>query len=380
MKTKIISVVTSFIISQNALAEGIQFKNACVQGQSITIGAVGDFLIHDPLQKKAEKQGTFRKIWKDFDQYTQSADIMYGNLEVPTARGLDKNLVQREDPGLVFDRLVHTSYPAFNVHPTLLKDIKESGFDIVSTANNHALDRGTTGVAKTIAELEQAGLPFTGTRRKDQNTDWYSIVDSQGIRTAWLACSFIMNRKDTDDVVLECEKDAKLIAKTIADLKSQVDAIIVTPHWGNEDQQQVAAYQKQYGRYFLDAGATMILGSHPHVLQPMEKYLTKDGRETFIIYSLANFVSFQGDLVKRASVMLFVGLTKASDGNTYINGVKFIPTYMLNNTGSFMDVALKSVEFGLSKGHDMDQYIYSVLPRENSVKYGEEINTNSECN
>lgn len=367
--------------AQTVLAGGaVQFKEACTPGSSITIGAVGDFLIHDPLQKKAYRQGSFRNIWKDFENYTQDADIMYGNLEVPTARGLDKNLVQQADPGLVFDNKVHTSFPAFNVHPTLLKDIIASGFDIVSTANNHALDRGTSGVGKTIDELEQAGLPFVGTRRLNENREPYTLVDAKGFRTAWVACSFIMNQKDPNDVVYECEKDSRKILKTISDLKSQVDAVIVTPHWGNEDQQQVAEYQKRYAKAFLDAGALMVLGAHPHVLQPMEKYLTHDGRETFVIYSMANFVSFQPRILQKSSIVLFVGLTKTSDGRTIINGVKYVPTYMVSNTGNLMQVALKPVSTAAQYGHNAEQVIYSVLPQENSLPYGENIITNPECN
>lgn len=91
--------------------------------------------------------------------------------------------------------------------------------------------------------------------------------------------------------------------------------------------------QKQFAKEMLDAGALAIIGSHPHVLQPMQKYMTQDGRSTFIAYSLGNFVSYQGTPKNRSTVILYLGLTRLSDHKTIINGIRFIPAYMQNRSG-----------------------------------------------
>ena len=366
------------LISQISLAQtALQFKEACTPGRQITIGAVGDFLIHDPLQKKAQKNKTFKNQWREVQNYLTGADIMYGNLEVPTARGVDLEQNVHPDPGLVFDKKIYTSFPKFNVHPTLLQDIKDSGFDIISTANNHALDRGAIGIDYTIRELEQVGLTFTGTHAPNSRRALSEIVDSNGIRTAWISCTLVENIRDRNNLVNLCKRDQAAIIQEIQRLKDQVDAVIVTPHWGAEDTPRILPEQKEFARRFLDAGALAILGAHPHVIQPMEKYLTRDGRETFIIYSLANFISYQPRIPNKTSIVLFLGLTKTDDGRTIINGVRYLPTFMRSNTGNLHHTEIKAIT--PTWGQEGLEYLNQVLPIENAIEYGQEVITNSEC-
>lgn len=360
----------------------IKFSDTCSGVSHITIGAVGDFLMHDPLQKKAARQKNFANQWRRFHRYTNSADIMYGNLETPTAPGITRDQREVADPGLVWDNEVYTSYQWFNVHPKLIDDMKATGFDVVSTANNHALDRGAIGVTKTVDELERAGLPFTGTRRSGEKRQWHTVIEKNGFKTAWLACTFILNsdflkKGDREGQVLNCNN--KQILGLIKSLASENDAVIVTPHWGHENHDAPAAYQIKAAKMFLNAGAALVLGAHPHTLQPMEKHVTPDGRETFVIYSLANFISFQPAMKNKATVMLFVGLSKDQSGQTFINGVRFIPAFMLNRTGNLMDVEVLPIEDGKPHGQEGLDHILKILPKENLMKYGEAIVTNPEC-
>lgn len=366
----------------NASNLPVVFSNTCSGVSHVTIGAVGDFLMHDPLQKKAARQKTFAHQWKRFHRYTNGVDIMYGNLETPTAPGITRDQREIADPGLVWDNEVYTSYQWFNVHPKLVEDIKATGFDVVSTANNHALDRGAIGVDRTIDELERVGLPFTGTRRSGEKRDWHTVIEKNGFKTAWLACTFILNsdylkKGDREGQVLNCNNRA--ILGLIKNLAANNDAVIITPHWGHENHDAPAAYQVRAAKMFLDAGASMILGAHPHSLQPMEKYTTPDGRETFVIYSLANFISFQPAMKNKATVMLFVGLSKDKRGQTFINGVRFIPAFMRNRTGNLMDVELLPIEDGKPHGQEGIGHILSILPRENMMRFGEDPITNPEC-
>lgn len=381
MKLKLVAILSFVSLQVFARPQPVYFDNACEEGTQITLGAVGDFLIHDPLQKKAQRLQTFQPIWRKWLNYTQGVDQMYGNLEVTTARGhgIDGKIVP--DPGIVYDRYVHTSYPKFNAHPQLLTDIKNSGFDVVSTANNHALDRGVEGVGATINELDAIGLPFTGTRRTGEQREAAVIIESKGIRVAWLACTLVLNSRDNNKQVLHCSRDWAQIEGIIKALRLQTDAIIMTPHWGDEGSNTPKNDQVRYGRRMIEAGATAVLGAHPHALQPMERFVAKDGREGFIIYSMANFVSFQPEMEQKSTVMTFIGLTKKSNGVTVVNGVRYIPALMRNRTGNLMDVELlpmsqsqKDPLYEQAKAH-----IESLFPAENEMSFGDRVVTNPQC-
>ena len=315
------------------IAKGpVKFDRACDPGEKLVIAAVGDVLLHGPLQRQAvASRDRFRSLWRDVEDLLEAADITYANLEGPTAQGVTSSGASTRDPGFRFDEVVYTSYPQFNYHPYLLEDLVASGVDVVSTANNHSLDRRSLGVDRTIDALESAGLTFTGTRRRGEERPWYAITSTKGFNVAWIACTYATNGiPDSKHQVLHCYDDAAELERMVSELAQRqgIDAVIVTPHWGEEYQANPGWDQVRLGRRLLDAGATAILGSHPHVTQPFEKYVTRDGRETFIIYSLGNFVSGQTSLPRKSTLLLYLGLTKGRDGRTFINGVRYVPLYM----------------------------------------------------
>lgn len=324
---------TSDAYSTPAAAGPIKFTNACQAGTQVTIAAIGDVLLHSPLQQQAYAKG-FDSLWKNVEPLLSRADLTYGNLEGPCAEGTTTGGTTT-DPGLRFDGKVYSSYPQFNYNPALIPALQNAGFDVVSTANNHALDRRGIGADRTIANLKKNGLPFTGTRSTaDMSADWYTITESKGVRVAWVACTFSTNGiPDPKNQVLSCYEDKSTLLSTITSLskRSDVDAIMVTPHWGVEYQHSPQQQEKNLAHAMIDAGATAVLGNHPHVVQPMEKYTTREGREGFVIYSLGNFVSGQSGLDKQSSLILYVGLTKAADGKTTINGVRHIPLRMASS-------------------------------------------------
>ncbi|MCX5743558.1 MAG: CapA family protein [Proteobacteria bacterium] len=317
----------------------VSFAAACMPGARTTIGAVGDVLLHGALQQQAIERttrGRFASLWSPVSDLLAAADTTYANLEGPTAHGVTSSGHAATDPGFVFDDLVYTSYPQFNYHGFLEDDLKASGIDVVSTANNHAMDRRQLGADRTIERLREVGLAFTGTRHRDEPTaPWHTVTTSNGFKLAWLACSFSTNGiPDTAGQVLGCWDDEATIVAEIGKLRATpgIDAVIVTPHWGEEYTANPSKAQRDLAKHFLDAGATLILGSHPHVLEPWEKYKTVDGRETFVIYSLGNFVSGQAQLARRSTIMLYVGLTRTASG-VAINGVSYVPLVMNTRDG-----------------------------------------------
>ncbi|MBX3189611.1 MAG: CapA family protein [Labilithrix sp.] len=320
-------------LSVPAATGPLQFRDACRAGTKITIAAVGDVLLHAGLQRQAyAAENGHHTLWRDVEPMLAKADLTYGNLEGPCAEGVTTS-GQARDPGKVFDGSVYSSYPQFNYHPSLIGDLKSSGFDVVSTANNHALDRRALGADRTITNLKAAGMPFTGTRPSDdQSAPWYTITESRGVKVAWVACTFSTNGiPDPKKQVLMCYENRETVLSTIRGLAArtgEVDAVIVTPHWGAEYTHTPSAQEKRLAKDMLDAGALAVFGGHPHVVQPWEKHVTPDGREAFVIYSLGNFVSGQNGLAKRSSLILYVGLTKGSDGKVSINGVRHVPIQM----------------------------------------------------
>lgn len=322
----------------SARAEAITFSRACDRGDSITLSAVGDVLLHGPLQKQAfASKDNHGSLWRGITDLIQAADIAYANFEGPAALNVSRGMRVTKDVGMRFDGSVYSGYPLFNYHPILAWDLKSAGFDIVSTANNHAMDRGALGADKTLETLASANLPSVGTRTQAQaaagsNYRWNVQTRVKSFNIAWIACSFSTNgMPDKQHQVLGCFKDADLIEAEIRALANDdtVDAVIVTPHWGEvEYTQRVEPSQRALGRRFLEAGALAIFGNHPHVTKPWEKYVTRDGRETFVAYSIGNFVSGQASLAKKATAIVYLGLTKVLGEKAWINGVSYVPLYM----------------------------------------------------
>lgn len=312
---------------------GLWFRDACKTGEHLTIAAVGDVLLHEALARQAYASG-HATLWSEVAPLITRAGIAYANFEGASAFGIDNDWNLAPDPGPVFDGVVYTEYPRFNYHGSIVPALLAAGFDVVSTANNHALDRGPLGIDRTLNALELGGLPATGTHRRIGAYTWYTIVASGGFRVAWLACAFSTNDPDELHQVLSCDTDADEVEAQVRALaaRSDVDAVIVTPHGGDEYSHEPAARQVRLAARVLDAGALAVIGNHPHVVQPWLKRVTPDGRETFVIYSIGNFVSGQEELDRRASLILYLMLVRAS-GKTTIAGVRYVPT-MMHNAGA----------------------------------------------
>ncbi len=378
VKRHYIAVLLLIFCPHASFAENstLRFSQACDKGQQVVIAAMGDLLFHRPLQMKASTMG-YDSLWKEALPFIDHADITYANLEGPIASGIDPSGNSVSDPNR-FDYAVYSDFPTFNYHPRLAQDLKKSGFTIVSTANNHALDRRAIGVDKTIDILDSKNVLHVGSRKSGSQAPFYTTIERNGMKIAWIACTEHTNGfDDKEHQIRYCYKseDKKWILDTIAKLKGSVDAIIIAPHWGSEYQEQANSTQRAFAHAVLEAGASAVIGSHPHVLQEVEKYTTKDNRQTLISYSLGNFVSFQGSTRTRSTMILLVGLTKTTKG-TIINGVRFVPMVMLNRNGT-QQIHLSKLnkdEVHLSAFG----YISRAIPKGNAL-FNLPIVTNPEC-
>jgi poly-gamma-glutamate synthesis protein (capsule biosynthesis protein) len=205
--------------------------------------------------------------------FLQDADYTIANLESPiTKRGVEqkKEYVYRSPP---------EALPAF----------KEAGFDLVNLANNHIMDYGVDGLLDTFDYLDQAGIKRVGAGRNAKEAFQPVIVEKKGIKIAFVAFSKVVPNADW-----KAGKDRPGVADTYAlempiasiqQAKSMADIVIVIAHWGIERNDMPEAYQKEYARKYIDAGADLIIGGHPHVLQGFESYKGK-----WIAYSVGNFL------------------------------------------------------------------------------------------
>lgn len=324
----------------------IAFEKPCADGTRVRVAAVGDVLLHDMFQKWAagQKEGFYSAL-DPVSDIIRSADIAFANLEGPAAEGIASSGKAVRPPATRYDKSVYRGYPMFNYHPSIVTDLKRAGFDVLLTANNHALDRHQLGADKTIEAIKAAGLAYTGTRhRENMSAPWYVVtpvtVGNATYNIGWLGCAYGTNGvPDRANQVLKCYDQRDEVLENIRTLAKRADvhAIFFTPHWGNEYQPKPDEKQTALAKDVLEAGATAVIGTHPHVIQPVEKYVTKDGRETFIAYSLGNFVSNQIGLPRLSSAILLLALGPDGKGKLQMASIGWIPLRMQVRNGFRVD-------------------------------------------
>lgn len=286
--------------------------NACADNGRFRVAIVGDVLLHSPLQRQGYAQG-FHTLWGAAVPFLRSADFAIANLEGPVAPGIRQSGGQGADPGAVFDGSVYTSYPMFNYHPSLLPALKTAGIDLVTTANNHALDRFAQGADATIVELRRAGLPFVGTVPRQGDRNFAYETSTRIGRIVWIACTFSTNGiPDREGQVLHCYQQREALLRLVAGhaARRDVAGVIVLPHWGNEYQTRAAGAERSLSRDLIAAGATAIIGTHPHVVQDWD-IVGASGINVPIIYSTGNFVSGQVGQDRQTGMLAWVELCRA---------------------------------------------------------------------
>lgn len=257
--------------------------------QKITMAAVGDIIFHGDLHKQAYRQSSrsnpdFSFLWRLLEEHIESVDLMYGNLEGPS----------RSDRPYSDDE-AGTSM-SFNFHPNAISNLVESGFDIFSTANNHSLDQGNAGIDSTLELLDSLDVKHFGmvhSRSGESVSNSYTTVNKNGINLAFVGCAESLNGNiDRNQQVLRCYINNNPNPELLTLIerlhsRSDINGIIFSPHWGDEYVSENSK-QRSLARVAIDAGATVVLGHHPHVLQSQELYKGKN-----IFYSLGNFISNQ---------------------------------------------------------------------------------------
>ena len=273
----------------------------------ITLVACGDIGLYGELEQKFITEGTYAILNNTLDIFKE-ADLIFGNLEGPISElGTPVNPVP---------------FPNLRMHPDCSKFLKEAGFNIINISNNHMLDYGKEALLDTIERLNEANIPFIGAGKNSEEAWTPNIIRVKNIKIGFFGiheAGAAASHKEPG--ASKFEKDLAL--SSIKKLKQSADIIVVSMHFGFDYFSIPSPYHIRLCRMLIDEGADLILGHHPHVPQPFEKY--KNG---LIVYSLGNFLFYLGEPATQASkegFLLKVGFTK-----TGIKKYNFIP-YMMNN-------------------------------------------------
>lgn len=291
----------------------------------LTLTAVGDLMCH-----KLQYEGARTKIGYDFRQsFTDilpklaGSDILIGNLET-TFAGSEKG---------------YSEFPIFNTPDEFADALGAAGFNIVTTANNHTLDKRFAGLSRTLDVLDGLGIQNTGSFRNETD-DRILFVEKNGIRMAVMAYTYGTNgiRPDKGKEYSINMIDEALIRSDIAQAREKkADLIIVALHFGQEYQQTPNDGQKVLAAACFDEGADIVLGTHPHVVQSAvlapvtDRFGVKKNR--FVAYSLGNFISAQRTFPRAAGLISRLGILK-TNGVTEVESADFIPTWTDQSLGS----------------------------------------------
>lgn len=346
----------------------------CVPAErNVTVLAVGDVLLHDSVQRwaAAQPQGLL-PAFRDVQALVAAADVAVANLEGPAAEGVAPGgRPLKPPPNSRYDSLVYQGYPMFNYHPRVLEELALTGFDVLQTANNHALDRAGLGVDRTLEAIDAAGLQRTGTRHsRVPQGPWYAVREvRKGERRydlAFLACTYGTNGlPDPARQVLLCYEHKEELLQTIRSLRSRSDihAVIVLPHWGVEYQNRPDARQRSLAQEMADAGATAIIGTHPHVVQPLARLEAADGRPVAVAWSLGNFISHQLGLERLSAAVLGLALSPGgSDGKLLPTALGWVPI-RTRTAGGYAVQRLQGLDEATAR--PAMEHLLRHLPREN---------------
>ena len=282
----------------------------------IVLMFTGDIMGHDGQISSAYNDSTgtycYDSVFNYVSPLISAADIATGNLEV-TLGG---------EP--------YKGYPAFSSPDELAVACRNAGFDILTNANNHAADRGPKGIIRTIRVLDSLGIRHTGTWVSSEARDTLSplMINKYGIRLALLSYTYGTNGIVVPPPALVSYIDTIRISDDIrASVNEGADMVIVSIHWGTEYDTLPSPEQKQTAAAILRSGADIIIGSHPHVIQPMTAIVDSTGLTGPVVWSMGNFVSNQRQKRRDGGAMVSLELTKRGD-KVFITEAGYILTWV----------------------------------------------------
>jgi poly-gamma-glutamate synthesis protein (capsule biosynthesis protein) len=280
---------------------------------------VGDVMQHDGQIEAAYNKTTNSYEYEDGFKFVKPIinkyDIAVANLEVTLAGKPYKG------------------YPQFSAPDELAETIVHSGFNVILTANNHSCDRGSKGVLRTLDKLDELGVAHTGTFRNKEERDknYPLIVEKKGIKIAMLNYTYGTNGLEVAKPLIINYIDSTVIKADVAKAKERgADYIVCNMHWGKEYKLLPNSYQKKYEQLCYRIGVNMVIGGHPHVVQPIEKK-TVNGEEKLTVWSLGNFVSNMQTRPTRGGLMVGATISR-HDKKIELESAEYYLVYVLKRS------------------------------------------------
>ncbi len=260
----------------------------------VRIVAVGDLMAQDRLLKAmGGSSERWTRAFDDFLPAFKAADLVFGNLETPVTEVPWSARLRRAN--------LLAPAPAFRSDRAMLRGVHRAGFTLLGVANNHILDQGPEGLAQTLENLEAEGLGSVGVTPRDR--DPLVVVNIRGVRIGVLAFAAFTNvrqktfRLKRYTIGFMNEHDPPGVQRALEMVtrnRPKVDLLVLSLHWGWEFDNRPSTYQRAVASKLIRGGADVILGHHPHVLQPASRVLLPDGRRGFVIFSLGNSLNAMG--------------------------------------------------------------------------------------
>lgn len=306
-----------------------------------TLSAIGDILIHGTVYKaaKTEEGYNFDSMFEKVKPFLEASDITVANSE---------SIIGGSKIGV-------STYPSFNSPYEVGDALKNAGIDVVSLANNHTLDRGRKAVENAINYWDSIDIAYTGAYLSAVDRNTITTVSKNGIEFSFLSYTYGTNGIPTPqgEEYLVNRIDKNLIQEDLKKAGEQSDVVVLSLHFGNEYQPLPNDEQKDLALFAAENGADIILGHHPHVLQPPEWIETPDGNKSFVIYSLGNFLSGQNEIPRQIGSILHLEIEKTVGPDIYKIDIKnpaFTNTFVKNiNYQSFEIDLLKNVHPNLNE-------------------------------
>ncbi len=318
---------------------------------SFVVTALGNIMCPNTLYEDCFNESNhsydFSHIFSDIKYFTQTSDLAIANLET-TFSGESKG---------------YSGYPKFNTPDSLTRTLKNIGIDVVSTASNHCLDFGFEGLSNTIDVLDQSDLSHTGTFKTEAARNSILFKYAKGVKIAVVNYTYGTNDAVPDGkgfCVNITNKDS--ILSDIENAKSQnADLIIACMHWGDVSSSTPNDNQKNITDFLFKNGVDIILGTHPQILQPMEKRTVTldDGtqKDGFVIYSLGSLITDQTKQEYRNSVVLNINVTKHADGTISIDKIRYLPTNFFNSNSDSQKYKVLDINTALNAYESGNNYI-----------------------
>ena len=290
----------------------------------LSLIAVGDNLIHSKIieagYNEANKSYDFNELYTRFKEEIKNTDIKIINQETI----------------LIKNKKKYSGYPNFGSPLEVGTAVKNAGFNVIAHATNHALDKGEEGILDSVAFWSQFDdTIFTGIYEDHNKSEFIKIFKKNDISVAFLNYTYGLNGHKFPkgkEYLVDLLSNKEKIQSDMKFAKQHADFIVVLPHWGVEYTHKPTKAQKITAELFAELGADLIIGTHSHVLQPLEFIITDDNRSVPCFYSLGNFISNQEEPVRMLGAMASLEIVKLN-GKTQIQNLKAVP--LITHVGTF---------------------------------------------